>query len=282
MKSCHICQFTGKSNQVVKPAPLSPIPAASQPFQHLIIDCVGPLPPSKTGCAYMLTVMCQTTRYPAAFRLCSISVKSVVRALTQFISTFGIPCIIQSDQGSNFTSHMFKQVLKQLGVKHNCASAYHAQNQGALERFHCTLKSMLRTYGMGRDWEEGLPWLTLAAREVVQESTGFSSNYLVFGHSVRGPLALLHDGLVESKPPKNLADYVNRFRRRLYVAVEVARKNLEGAQTIQKRLNDRGSEQRQFCPGDQVLALLPLQASPFQANLLALTLFRSRSQFRTT
>ncbi|KAI3372618.1 hypothetical protein L3Q82_023087, partial [Scortum barcoo] len=72
-----------------------------------------------------------------------VSVKSIVRALTQFISTFGIPLVIQCDQGSNFTSHMFEQVLKQLGVKHNCSTAYHA-----LERFHQTLKSMLRSYGM--------------------------------------------------------------------------------------------------------------------------------------
>ena len=49
--------------------------------------------------------------------------------------------MIQSDQGSNFTSHLFGQVLKQLKVKHTLASAYHAQSQGALERFHQTLKS---------------------------------------------------------------------------------------------------------------------------------------------
>ena len=31
----------------------------------------------------------------------------------------------------------------------------------------------------------------LAAREAVQEGTGFSPNSLVFGHVVRGPLAVL-------------------------------------------------------------------------------------------
>lgn len=84
--------------------------------------------------------------------------KSVVRVLTQFISTFGIPLVIQSDQGSNFTFYIFEQILKQLGLKHSCALAYHVQSQGALERFHRTLKSMLRIYGMemGKDWEEGL------------------------------------------------------------------------------------------------------------------------------
>ena len=111
--------------------------------------------------------------------------------------------MIKSDQGTNFNSHLFKQILQQLGVRHNRASAYHAQSHGVLERFH--------------QGGEGLPWLMLGSREVVQESTGFSPNDLVFGHTVRGPLAVLQDGLVESEPPKNLVDYVQGFRRRLYL-----------------------------------------------------------------
>ena len=140
--------------------------SVSQPFEYLIIDCVGPLPRSKSGCAYLFTVMCQTTRFPAAYPLRSITTKSVLKALTQFISLFGIPKVIQSDQGSNFTSHLFAQVLQQLRIQHNLASAYHAQSQGALERFHQTLKSLLRSYctEMGRDWEEGLPWMLMAVR----------------------------------------------------------------------------------------------------------------------
>ena len=78
------CQMTGKPNQTIKPAPLFPIPAISQPFEHLIIDCVGPLPRSKSGSNYLLTVMCQSTRYPAAYPLRSITAKSVVKALTVY------------------------------------------------------------------------------------------------------------------------------------------------------------------------------------------------------
>ena len=116
IKTCHVCQLMGKPNQVIKPAPLLPIPAVGQPFEHLIIDCVGPLPRSRLGAVYLLTVMCQTTRYPAVYPLRAITARSVVRALTQFIAIFGIPKIIQSDQGSNFTSHLFVQVLQQLRV----------------------------------------------------------------------------------------------------------------------------------------------------------------------
>lgn len=67
---------------------------------------------------------------------------------------------------------MFAEILKQLSVKHNQSGAYHLQSQGALERFHQSLKSLLRTYcelELNRDWEDGLPWLMLGAREVTQE-----------------------------------------------------------------------------------------------------------------
>ena len=149
-----------------------------QPFERLLIDCVGPLPASKSGAVHMLTVMCQTMRYPAAYPLRSINTKSIVKALSQFISVFGIPKVIQSDRGSNFTSKMFAEVLKHLRIRHSLSSAYHPQSQGALERFHLTLKSLLRGYcsELQRDWEDGLPWLLLAAREVSQDSLGFSPN----------------------------------------------------------------------------------------------------------
>ena len=268
IKTCHTCQLTDKPNQTLKPVPLCPIPAISQPFEHLVIDCVGPLPRSKSGANYLLTIMCQSTRYPAAYPLRTITTRSVVRALSQFISIFGIPKVIQSDQGSNFSSCMFSQVLKQLRVQHNQSSAYHPQSQGVLERFHQTLKSILRAYctELGKDWEEGLPWLMLAAREVVQESTGFSPNELVFAHTVRGPLAAVSGDWKESQPPKNLIDYINGFRHRLYTAGQLAKEKLALAQDKMKHLYDRHAERRVFSPGDQVLALLPMVTSPFQAK----------------
>ncbi|XP_073704576.1 regulator of nonsense transcripts 1-like [Garra rufa] len=65
----------------------------------------------------------------AAYALRNITTRSVVKALSQFISIFGIPKVIQSDQGTNFTSKMFAEILKQLGVQHNRSSAQHPQSQ---------------------------------------------------------------------------------------------------------------------------------------------------------
>lgn len=265
IKSRHTCQLTGKPNQSLKPVPLCPIAVTSKPFEHLIIDCVGPLPTSKSGNVYLLTAMCQATRYSAAYPIRKITTKAVVKALTQFISIFGIPKIIQSDKGTSFTSRMFAEILRVLKVKHNQSIAYHAQSQGVLERFHQTLKALLCAYcvELNRDWEEGLPWLLLVARKVQQESLGFSPNDLVFGHNVCGPLSFLRKGHGEDDPPQNLLEYVNGFRRRLFLADLSAQKNLIGAHS---KIFDKHAECRVFTPGDQVLVLLPSSGSPFCAR----------------
>uniref|UniRef100_A0A4W5LNZ8 Gypsy retrotransposon integrase-like protein 1 n=1 Tax=Hucho hucho TaxID=62062 RepID=A0A4W5LNZ8_9TELE len=194
-RTCHTCQITGKPNQVIPPAPLCPIPVIGEPFEHVVVDCVGPLPKTKSGNQFLLTVMCMATRYPEAIPLRRITAPVVSKALIKFFSTFGLPKVVQTDQGTNFLSKLFKQVLKSLSVKHRVSSAYHPESQGALERWHQTLKSMLRKYCLEseKDWDEGVPLVLFAARETVQESLGFSPAELVFGHTVRGPMKVLKE-----------------------------------------------------------------------------------------
>lgn len=80
------------------------------------------------------------------------------------------------------------------------SSAYYPESQGALDGFHQTLKTMLRTYCVEteKDWVEGLPLLMFAVRETVQQSTGFSPAELDFGHNVSGPLKMLKEQLLSS------------------------------------------------------------------------------------
>lgn len=101
-----------------------------------------------------------------------------MKTLVRFFSLFGIPRVVQSDQGSNFMSKVFQQVMQKLGTTHFPSSAYHPESQGALEWFHSTLKSMLRAYchEFKTDWDEGVPLALFAAHEVTQESLGFSPN----------------------------------------------------------------------------------------------------------
>ena len=111
-KECHTCQLGGKPNQNIPQAPLHPIPAFDEPFSHIIINCVGPLPKTKSQNEYLLTIMCSSTRFPEAIPLRSIKTNTILKALIKFFTLFGLPKSIQSDQGTSFMAHAFQQVMK--------------------------------------------------------------------------------------------------------------------------------------------------------------------------
>lgn len=56
-KTCSTCQIIDKPNQAVPPAPLHPGTAVGEPFDHVVVDCVGPLAWTKSGNQFLLTVM---------------------------------------------------------------------------------------------------------------------------------------------------------------------------------------------------------------------------------
>ena len=90
-RECHTCQLGGKPNQNIPQAPLHPIPAFDEPFSHIIIDCVGPLPKTKSQNEYLLIIMCSSTRFPEAIPLRSIKTNAILKALIKFFTLFGLP-----------------------------------------------------------------------------------------------------------------------------------------------------------------------------------------------
>ena len=101
-KSCHTCQMVGKPNQTIPKAQIQPIPAFDEPFSRVIIDCLGPLPKTKKGCEYLLTIMCASTRFPEAIPLRNIKAKTIVNALVKFFTFVGLLKSIQSKPGLKF------------------------------------------------------------------------------------------------------------------------------------------------------------------------------------
>ncbi|XP_030839510.1 uncharacterized protein LOC763830 [Strongylocentrotus purpuratus] len=269
-RSCHACQVVGKPQHRIKPAPLIPIPVSQEPFSRVLIDCVGPLPKTRTGSQYLLTIMDTTTRFPEAFPLRNIKAKTVIDALLMFFTRYGLPHEIQSDQGSNFTSNVFQEVMYQLGIKQINSSAYHPQSQGALERYHQTLKTMIKSYCLENsgDWDKGIPFLLFASRDTPNDSTGFTPFELVFGHEPRGPLKVVKEQLLSEmkEESENVLDYVSQFRERLSRACELAGQHLKSSQVVMKARADKKAESRSFEHGDKVLVLLPMPGEPLRAK----------------
>ncbi len=190
--TCSTCQKTSTVRQRGR-APLHPLPIISTPFRRIAMDIVGPLEKSSAGHRYILVICDYATRYPEAFALRTITTPEVMHALIQLFYRVGIPMEILTNQGTNFTSRLMKQLHQQLGITAVRTSPYHPQTDGLVERFNQTLKSMLRKFvaDTGRDWDKWLPFVLFAYREVPQASTGFSPFELLYGWRFQGPLDLL-------------------------------------------------------------------------------------------
>ena len=216
--------------------------------------------------------MCASTRFPEAIPLRNIKAKTIVKALTKLFMLVGLPSSIQSDQGSNFMCGVFQQVMHELGITQYKSSAYHPQSQGALEQWRQTLKTMMRIYCFEteKDWDEGIHLLLFAAQKSVQEALGFSPFGLVFGRTVRGPLKLLQEKLLSgSSETINLLQHVSDFRTKLFRACELARSNLSSSQKSMKRKYDVDAVERNFKPGQKILALLPVPGNPLNSRFMS-------------
>ncbi|XP_044860608.1 uncharacterized protein LOC123363556 [Mauremys mutica] len=265
--SCPDCQHAASAG--VRKAPLVPLPVVGVPFERVAMDLVGPFPKSQVGYQYILVVMDYATRFPEAVPLRSITARTIAAELLKIFARVGLPREVLTDQGTNFTSKLFRQVCALLGIKKLQTSVYHPQMDGLVERFNRTLKGMLRRFPTQdlRRWDQLLPPLLLAIREVPQASTKFSPFELLYGQRPHGVLDLLRETWEHTpSATQGLLQYVLQLQGRLARVGELAWENLNTAQRTQEAHYNRGAQARTFVPGDRVLLLLPSEESKLFAR----------------
>ncbi|KAJ8401807.1 hypothetical protein AAFF_G00377780 [Aldrovandia affinis] len=182
---CMECQ-RAKIHRHVK-APLAVFEVPERRFDHVNVDIVGPLPPSR-GFTHLLTMVDRTTRWPEAVPLASTTTADVARAfIDTWVSRFGTPSDLSSDRGSQFTSELWAEVARALGVRLHHTTAFHPQANGLCERFHRSMKAALRASLKDDSWTDRLPWVLLGLRTAPKEDLQSSSAELVFGQALRVP-----------------------------------------------------------------------------------------------
>ena len=240
------------------------MPIVAKPFQRIAMDFVGPLPRTQRGNRFILTMCDYATRYPEAIPLPSTEAGRVAKELVTVFARVGVPDEILMDQGSNFMSALLGEVYRLMNIQRIRTTPYHPQTDGLVERFNGTLKAMLKKFVSRnqKDWDDCLPYLLFAYREVPQESTGFSPFELLYGRKVRGPLDVLREtwaGYTAEEEETPIATYVVEMKDRLEEMSGLVQESMVRAQQCQKALYDRGAKERGFEIGDKVLVLLPMQ-----------------------
>ena len=181
-------------------------------------------------------------------------------------SRVGIPDEMLTDCGSQFTAEVIKEVSRLLSLQQLTTTPYHPMCNALVERFHATMKQMLRRKCAERpkDWDEYLPALLFAIREVPQKSLGFSPFKLLYGRSVRGPMEILIElwsGEVNDEQVLSTYQYVIELRELLQKTCQLVHDNLKKVQFKQNIYYDKRARSCEFDVGDKVLLLLPTESS---------------------
>lgn len=252
IRGCKICAQTQKQGKPFR-AGLGEY-RVGNPLDRIGIDILGPLPRTKKGNSVILVIGDYFTRWMEAYPLSDQTAETVAHELVhKFITTFGCPLELHSDQGRNFESTLFKEVCKLLQITKTRTTPYHPCSNGLVERFNRTLAKMIASYVEKdlQNWDIHLPLLTAAYRSTVHPATGYTPNFMMFGREVTLPVDLLFP-LPDKEGAQDEVEYVHTLRHSLETAYQHARKCLKQAATVQKRDYDTRIKLQEYQIGDLV------------------------------
>ena len=107
------------------------------------------------------------------------------------------------------------------------------------------------------NWSVELPYVLVAYRSSVHESTGFTPHYLVFGHEISLPLDLMYRP-PPSTTPVDVNDWVSQKEEAFHLAFELVRRNATSQQRRRNNLYNKRVHRPTYNEGEYVLLHYPV------------------------
>ena len=209
IKSCRKCQLCRP-----KPFPkhtednLTPI---EQPFTRVGLDIIGPLPITKNGNSYIITLVDYFTKWVEAKPIPNMKSEEVIKFLIEVITRHGPPEIIVTDNGSSFMSDITKMMIDLYGSWVHFVSPHHPESNGMIENRNKEIGKILRLLVENEsEWDEYLPSALWALRTTKNSKTKFSSFELLYGRKSTWPLEVIFPDIYKD-PNESEEEYI--FRR---------------------------------------------------------------------
>ncbi|MCO5563101.1 hypothetical protein L7F22_016737 [Adiantum nelumboides] len=189
-RTCHQCQINGDRRLIH--GPRHPV-VANGPFERWGIDAIGRLPRTADGKLYILVAIDYMTKWVEAQSVSRVTKRTVSKFVYSHICCrFGAPQEIISDHGPGFREGLLTRVCEEMKVKHQHATPYYPQSNGAVEKANGFITRILRKMveSQEKHWDRFLDGALWAYRITYKCATGFTPFHLVYGQEALQPIEL--------------------------------------------------------------------------------------------
>lgn len=252
IQNCRSCQTKKLVRQKTK-QPMTLTDTPGRAFDKVSMDIVGPMPTSKLGNNYILTMQDLLTKYSIAVPLQQASSVEVADAfIKNLICKYGSPKGILTDQGTAFLSELMKAVAKKFKIETYQTTAYRPQSNGSIERSHHVLAEFLKHFIKDNsEWDDWVDIAMFSYNTSIHEGTQYTPHELIFGQLAKTP----NDSTRNDLKDETYASYLGELTEQLQKSQEAAKENLERAKIKSKGYYDKKQKVVSFSTGDSVYLL---------------------------
>ncbi|XP_040216980.1 uncharacterized protein LOC120946223 [Rana temporaria] len=155
-------------------------------FQRIQIDHIQM--PKSGRYEYALVMVDMFSGWPEAYAVTNMTAKTTAKKLlSELVCRFGVPEVIESDQGPAFTATLTKEIWAALGVQLALHTPYHPQSSGKVERMNGTLKNRMLKMAQetNMSWPDSLPIALFSVRHTPRGKHALSPYEILFGSAPR-------------------------------------------------------------------------------------------------
>lgn len=245
IKSCPVCQLN-KPEHSKYPGLLQPLPIPEFAWTHISMDFIEGLPTSQNK-DLILVVVDRFTKYAHFIAMKHpISVQSVTKAFTDNVfKLHGLPTVMVTDRDRIFTSKLWQDLFKSLGVTLHFSTSYHPQTDGQTERVNQCLENYFRcmAFQHPKKWNN---WLAHA--EWWYNTSFHTSLKMTPFHALYGRPPPM---IVELFLPMDDSDALSVSTATEAIATQI-KENLLKAQERMKHFAEKNRSERTLDVGDMV------------------------------
>jgi transposase InsO family protein len=204
VKHCGQCQVHRKAPPL---APLHPWEWPNEPWERLHLDYAGPF----MGHMFLIVVDAHS-KWIDVHIVNRATTSATVEKLRTTFATHGLPRVIVTDNGSNFTSEEFADFMTQNGIKHVKSAPFHPSSNGLAERAVQSFKNGMKKMGEG-SVETKLSRYLMRYRITPHTTTGASPAELLMKRKPRCKLDLVRPNMASHVREKQMDQKANHDKR---------------------------------------------------------------------